>query len=51
MNKQTEEKKNVFSKSEGRNICVLATDVKEIFDSSGLVTRCPGFGITTRAVH
>lgn len=51
MNKQTEEKENVFFKSEGRTICSLATDVKEIFDGGGLVTRCPGLGITPREVN
>lgn len=31
MNKQAEEKENIFFKSEGRTVCSLATDVKEIF--------------------
>lgn len=51
MNKQTEEKENVFLKSEGRTICSLATDVKEIFLGGGLVTRHPGLGITPRVVN
>ena len=51
MNKQTEEKENVFLKSEGRAICILATDVKEIFDGGGLVTRPHGLGITPTVVN
>lgn len=51
INKQTEEKKIVSSKSKSRNTCSLATDMREIFDSGGLVTRYPGLGITPRVVN